>query len=380
MPAGMRREDRAVVALLGFLHGAVHANLLAIPVFLNLAWRVEFQADDVTLGLLAAIVYACFGLSSVPFGFLADRRPPSRLLVACTVGIAGSLGALALSPSLPILAASLAVLGIASGVYHPTALSAISRAVEEQGRGMGWHGMGGSLGIALGPAFVGAALTLGWSWRIAVGALVVLPVLGVALLAARPLPASATSPRTDAPLPLRTLATRPYARMLLVYLFAGFAYQGALTFLPRFVGAGPFALALGLGAVGQVLAGTLADRSRPDRLLFTLSLAAAALLVLLAMLGASIAFTLAALAFGFLLFSLESLQNTLVTRTVPPSMRGRAFGLTFLSVFGLGSIGAATAGLLIARGESSVLFVLLGASLAVSGSVAYGVGVSGRKA
>jgi MFS family permease len=180
--------------------------------------------------------------------------------------------------------------------------------------------------------------------------------------------------------------------MLLVYLFAGFAYQGALTFLPRFVGAGPFALALGLGAVGQVLAGTLADRSRPDRLLFSLSLAAAGLLGLFALLGPSTAFVspafglgflltpfvLAALAFGFLLFSLESLQNTLVTRTVPRSMRGLAFGLTFLSVFGLGSIGAATAGILIARGESGLLFVLLGASLAVSGTVAYGV--SARRA
>ena len=63
----MRQEDRAIVGLLGFLHGTVHSNLLAIPVFLNLAWRAEFQADDVTVGLLAATTYACYGLSSVPW-------------------------------------------------------------------------------------------------------------------------------------------------------------------------------------------------------------------------------------------------------------------------------------------------------------------------
>jgi len=369
----MRREDRAVVAQLGFLHGMVHANLLAIPVLL-LPWRSEFLADDVTLGLLAAIVYAFFGLSSVPFGFLADRRAPSRLLLACAGGIAASLASIALSPSLPFLAVSLAVLGLFSGIHHPTALAAISRSVEEKGRGMGWHGMGGSLGIALGPAFVGAALAIGWSWRTAVGLLVLLPVLGAVLLAARPLPASTMSPASDARMRIGSLATVPYARMLLVYLFAGFAYQGALTFLPRFIGAGPFALALGLGAVGQVLAGTLADRSRPDRILFSLSLAASGLLVLLALLGPSTAFVLAALGFGFLLFSLESLQNTLVTRTVPRSMRGLGFGLTFLSVFGLGSIGAGTAGVLMSQGESSLLFLLLGASLAVSGGVSLGVG------
>src|SRR5712691_5621626 len=164
MPARIRQEDRAVVGLLGFLHGTVHANLLAIPVFLNLAWRTEFHADDVTVGLLAATTYACFGFSSLPFGFLADRRPPGRLLLICSGGVAVSLASIALSPSLPWLALSLAALGLTSGIYHPTALSAISRSVEAQGRGMGFHGMGGSLGIALGPAFIGVALTAGWPW------------------------------------------------------------------------------------------------------------------------------------------------------------------------------------------------------------------------
>ena len=380
MPAKMRPEDRAVVALLGFLHGAVHANILAVPILLNFAWRSEFATDDVTVGLLAAIVFACFGLSSLPFGFLADRRRPTSLLLVCVGGIAASLAAIALSPSLPLLAVSLAALGLASGIYHPTALAAISQTVEEQGRGMGWHGMGGSLGIALGPAFVGATLAPGFHWgipvapwRITVGLLAVLPLLGSVMLALRPLPASATSPPSHTRPNPRTLFTIPYVRVLLVYLFAGFAYQGALTFLPKFIGAGPFALALGLGAVGQVVAGTLADRRRPDRILFVLSTAAAGLLVLLALLGVSTAFTLAALVFGFLLFSLEALQNTLVTRTVPRSLRGLAFGLAFLSVFGLGSVGPATAGWLVERGESSLLFLLLGASLAISGGVALGV-------
>jgi MFS family permease len=375
----MRREDRAVVAQLGFLHGVVHANILAIPVLL-VAWGTDFQADDVTLGLLAAIAYGFFGLSSVPFGFLADRRAPQTPLLLCAVGIAASLTSMALSPSLLPLGVSLAVLGLASGIYHPTALSAISRTVEEQGRGMGWHGMGGSLGIALGPLFVGVALTVGWSWRTTVGLLVLLPILAILLLATRPLPASARRAPSDPLPPLRSLVNVPYARMILVYLFAGFAYQGTLTFLPQFVGPVAFASALGLGAIGQVIAGTLADRRRPDRILFALSLGAAVLLLCLALLEASAAFTIAALGFGFLLFSLEALQNTLVTRTVPRAIRGSAFGLTFLSVFGLGSIGAAAAGWLMAREDSSLLFLMLSGSLAVSAGVALGVGTMGPRA
>src|SRR2546427_10345599 len=98
----MRREDRRVVAVLGFLHGVVHANILSIPIFL-LAWKLEFGADDVTLGLLAAAGFGFYGLGAVPFGFLADRGTPARLLLLCAGGIAVSMLGVAASPSIPLL-------------------------------------------------------------------------------------------------------------------------------------------------------------------------------------------------------------------------------------------------------------------------------------
>src|SRR2546426_7590661 len=159
----MRREDRRVVAVLGFLHGTVHANILSIPVFL-LTWQPEFHSDNLTLGLLAASAYIPYGLGAVPFGFLADGRAPNRLLLLCASGIAGSMAAVAASPSVPVLTASLGALGLFSSAYHPTGLSVISRTVTEQGRGMGWHGMGGSLGIAAGPPGVGGAPPVGAAW------------------------------------------------------------------------------------------------------------------------------------------------------------------------------------------------------------------------
>src|SRR2546428_1308 len=268
----MRREDRRVVAVLGFLHGVVHANILSIPIFL-LAWKLEFGADDVTLGLLAAAGFGFYGLGAVPFGFLADRRPAGGLLLLCAAGIATSMVGVGASPSIPVLALSLGALGLFSGIYHPTGLSIISGVVAEQGRGMGWHGMGGSLGIAAGPAFVGAMLAIGWAWR------------------------------APAPLPV----------------------------LPRLVALLPPVLPPG---------------------------------------GA---FTTAALLFGFLLFSLEPLQNILVTGEVPGPLRGLAFGFTFLSVFGIGSLGAALAGWLIANHASAILFLVLGGFLAASGTASLGV-------
>src|SRR5437764_6330128 len=138
----MRREDRRVVAVLGFLHGVVHSNILSIPVFL-LAWKAEFGADDVTLGLLAAAGYGFNGVAAVPFGFLADRRAPARLLLVCAAGIAISMAGVAASPSIPVLAVSLAAVGLFSRVYHPTARSIILLAVVEPGLAVRWHGMCG---------------------------------------------------------------------------------------------------------------------------------------------------------------------------------------------------------------------------------------------
>src|SRR2546422_3639287 len=101
----MRREDRRVVAVLGFLHGVVHANILSIPVFL-LAWKMEFGADDVTLGLLAAAGYGFYGLRAVPFRFLADPGTPARLPLLCAGGVAVSMLGVAAGPCVPLLTVS----------------------------------------------------------------------------------------------------------------------------------------------------------------------------------------------------------------------------------------------------------------------------------
>ncbi len=363
----MRPEERRGVGTLAFIHGLVHGAILAIPVLLALAWREEFRLDPAAAGGLAAVAYIGFGGASVPFGRLADRGGTRELLALSVVGIAVALAGIALSPGLPALAVSLAALGVAAGAYHPTALAFISRHVREQGRGMGWHGMGGSLGVALEPAIVGALLALGIPWRAAVAGMTIPPILAFSLLAIQR-PASVPRPPRTMGLrrDLRSVLTPAFLPVLVVYAFAGIAYWGSLTFLPGIVGTASYALLLALGAAGQVLSGHLAERPRPHRTLFRLTFAAAGVLTVLAT-GIPWLLAAGAWAFGFLLFSLEPLQNTLVTETVPPEVRGLAFGMTFLSVFGIGSVGAILAGALLARGDQDLLFLLLAGSLAVSG-------------
>jgi predicted MFS family arabinose efflux permease len=363
----MRPADWTTVAVTGYLHALSHATLLSIPVFLTV-WS-EFSVDPATLGLLAATAYACFGLSSLPFGYLADRRPSGPLLAVSAGGIAVSLVAVALSQDLVALAGSLGALGLAAGIYHPTGLSLISRRVRETGRGFGWHGMGGSLGIALGPAFVGVLLQAGWSWRLVAGLLTVPALVGLILLLASRVGRDGDPPSGTEPLPARALLTPGLVLILLVYMFAGIAYWGSLTFLPQTVGTAPYVGLLALGAVGQVIAGRLADRERSERLLLGMSLAAASILLAFGVASSNPPAVLAGL-YGFLLFSLEPLQNVLVTNEAPWGRRGLAFGMTFLAVFGLGSIGSALGGFLIQGGNTPALFAILAACLAASGACA----------
>ena len=372
----MDQVERRTVTVAGFLHGLVHSNILAIPVLLERAWRVEFSADDATLGLLAASAYAFFGVGSVPFGYLSDRRGAPGLLFVCVAGVAVSLAGIAIAPNLIGLSLGLGALGLFSGIYHPAGLSLISRNVREPGCGMGWHGLGGSMGIALGPAAVGTLLSLGAPWRFAVGALVAPAILGLALLAS-----SRISDRVLAPVQagfrdeVRSLLRRDFVLILMVYFFAGIAYWGSLTFLPRFVGIETYAFLLALGGVGQVAAGYVADRPRSARILLVLSLAGASLLAAFAVPSAR-TFIAVPWAYGLVLFSLEPLQNALVTSEVDRGSRGTAFGMAFLSVFGFGSLGAVLSGVLLGAGAVAVLFIVLGAALGMSGVCA---GLAGRR-
>jgi MFS family permease len=374
----VNRGERRVVGVTTYLHGLIHGNLLVIPLLLP-AWMAEFRVDALQASAAAAVAFALFGVGSVPFGDASDRRGAPVLLAFGLAALAAGLALASLAPTLPALALALALVGLGSSVHHPAALALISRAVRATGRGMGWHGMGGSLGIAVGPAVAASLLAVGVGWRSVLGLYVAPTLLGLLLLRVSPLRDPVTSPanRPRFRSRTRTLLTPAFSAVLVVYVFAGVAYWGALTILPQFlevrVGNGGvlYAALLVVGAAGQVAGGYLADRRRPEVTLALLSAGVAAALLLMPT-SADAFLVLLALAFGFVLFGLEPLQNVLVTGRAPAPVRGLAFGMTFLAVFGVGSVGAVLAGYFASQGEAYVpLFVLLGAAMATSGLAAW---------
>ncbi|MFQ5837543.1 MAG: MFS transporter [Thermoplasmata archaeon] len=378
----MDSRERTLVAYATVAHSLNHAYILLIPLFIRI-WIEEFQSDVYVMGLVASAAYAFFGGGSLPFGYLADRIGSRGLLMVYLGGAAASLLLISVSQGLLQLTLALSLLGLSSSIYHPSAIAMISREVREQGRGLGYHGMGGSLGIALGP-FIASLLLLSMGWRTALllfssPALLLLAVLairGPVELAPRRAPTLSEMSRS--------FANYGFLLVLLVYVFAGVAYWGALTFLPLYLdtlqlpslslgtrlmtpGAYLFSALLAVGAAGQVAGGHLADRSRVESTLAVSSVLVAILLILLA-LPPSLAIAVVAVAFGFLLFSLEPMQNVLVSTRTPGNVRGVAFGMVFLSVFGIGALGAALGGYVSETKGLSAIFPILSSFMVVSGA------------
>ncbi len=383
----MGEINRPLIAATAFTHGLVHAYILLIPVFVPV-WLVLFHVDPFVLGLVAALAYALYGLGSLPFGLLADRSPAVPLLILSLVGMGVSLLLASLAPALSIVALALASLGASASIYHPTGLALISRRFARQGQALGWHGVGGSLGVALGPLAASLLLLrLPPSYVIALlSSPVVLGILLLLIADPREAPPSANH---EAAAPLALLRDPSFLLILLVYMGAGAAYWGALTFLPVFLDSegtlgslevaglslAPskvlFPTLLAMGAGGQLLSGHLSDRSRPELSLTLLSWGEAATLAVLVVVRAW-ALVPVALALGFLLFALEPLQNILIVQRVPSSRRGLAYGLAFLSVFGIGGIiGAPLAGYLATAVGYPAIFPAMAPFMALSGLASF---------
>jgi predicted MFS family arabinose efflux permease len=259
------------------------------------------------------------------------------------------------------------------------------------GRAFGLSGLLGNLGLAASPiisAMVGAA----WGWRAAfwLGAVPGL-LLGPALWR-YPLPRPAASgapensPRLALPAAGRAL-TRPLLLLFALETLMGFIVQGFSTFFPAHLAAraeipgltaaqvtrgGMLAsLALLFGGGGHLLAGRLmgsGHRAAFFRAIMTLCMCclfAMALVTGPALVLVSIAMTLT-------YFALGTMSNTFIAAETPPHLASTAFGVTFTLAFCVGSLAAASMGLVAEQAGLAHVFAVLG--LVAAGSLAIVVG------
>lgn len=406
----MNETDRRTVLFTAAAHGLVHTYELSIPILLTV-WLVEFSTTAATLGLIVTIGYGLFGVGALPGGILVDRYGSKPLIIACLAGMAGSFLLLSVSISIATLAVAIALWGVTASVYHPAGLSLLSTSVERPGVAFGYHGIGGNLGIALGPLAV-ALLLLQFDWRFVTTALAVpaLVVIGFGMLvdvesrertvSETDQPETESKSNTKGRLTVsailqdsRTLLTVGFALVIVIVTMSGLYYRAFLTFLPDLLSdlldglvdiqlvdpespyAEEFDLAryfyvaiLVFGVFGQYLGGYLAERFAVEKSLAVVLVALATLaLLFVPASGSAGPFVVVSLLLGVVLFTIQPLQQAAVAKHSPPETRGLSFGYTFLAIFGVGALGAGLAGTILTLASVRELFLVLG-GIALTGA------------
>lgn len=347
------------------LHGHVHALMLLFPAVQALM-AAEYGKSPAQMGLVGTVSYLAFGLGALPAGLLSDRLGPHRLLEATLVGSFAAALLVSLASSFLLLGTGLFLLGLACSLYHPAGLGLMSRA-PRRGRALAVHGVGGNLGLALAPGLAGGvAALLGGSWR---APYVLAAAWSLVLLAgfrwldrghARGRPVRGGGAWTGG-------VGHPLALAVALVMMAalGLCYRGTLTFLPQILGGrlapslhGATTVAVGgwvttmallVGVAGQWIGGgVLFHRVRLEPLFGLLLLPCLGGLLLLAR---AEGWWMAAGAglFGFFFFAAQPVGNGLVAHFTSEAWRSTGYGVHFLMTFGVGSLGALTAGLALER-------------------------------
>jgi predicted MFS family arabinose efflux permease len=388
----MNAAERRLLTYAAFAHALTHIVELTYPALLT---RIEddFGVRAVILGTIASVFAWAFGGSAIPAGFLTDRLGSRRVLFYAFTGATVSLVLVGLSPNEWFLAVTLALLGFCIGLYHPAGLSLMAQGIRQRGLALGFHGVAGNVGQALAPALaVGLAIAV--DWRLAffvlagvsavmavVLSITTLPLRGEAevLVAGNESPklgggASASGGEATEP------STRPAAGLLMplllvyaAFVLSGIVYRGAITFLPQHMeelvnedlGGAFVTVALLMGAVGQVIGGTLSQRVRLERLAPVLALLAVPALVLTGVVSGALLVVIASI-FVCFYFANQPVFTGLIADYTPPGAIGRSYGVSFFAGFGLGGTGGVIAGAFVDRWDTGAAFLGLSVFMAVT--------------
>jgi predicted MFS family arabinose efflux permease len=374
----MNAEERRIIAYAAAAHGLVHVIELTYPALLS---RIEedFGLRAVVTGAIATIFGWAFGSSAIPAGFLADRLGSRQVIVYGFSGAAVLSVLAGLAPNEWYLAAALAGLGIFIGLYHPAGLSLMAQGVRQRGMALGLHGVAGNTGQALAPALaIGLAVLV--DWRLAFFAVGGLSAIMAVTMATTRLNLLHGSEIVEQPTPDPRDAGKPRNHLLLPllivyggFILGGTVYRGAITYLPKHLedfvnddfGGAFVTVALLMGAVGQLVGGSISQRWPLERIVPVIGLLTIPPLVLMGLVTGP-ALVVVASVFVFLYFANQPIFTGLIADYSPPGAVGRSYGISFFAGFGLGSLGGVIAGALVDRWDTQAAFLGLTGFLVAS--------------
>ena len=158
-------QDLLFLGVLTGGHLVVHwyTNLLSLTLpFI----KADLDLSDVQVGTIITAQMAVGSGLIIIIGLLADSFRNKGSIIVCSSIISYGLGffLIGVSSSYTWTLTGAALVGLGSALWHPTAMGALSiRFPNHRGMALSVHGVGASIGDALGPVIVGAViLTVDW--------------------------------------------------------------------------------------------------------------------------------------------------------------------------------------------------------------------------
>ena len=175
------RRDVKVVGVLSGGHFMSHYYTMMLPPLFPLLHE-DLGVSYTLLGLLLALKSIASGATQLPAGILVDKYGARKILVYGFTMILASYLFVSISESFWVIALFFMLAGTGNAVFHPADYSIMSGTVSDarMGRSFSAHTFAGHLGTALAPVvtlFLVAGL--GWSWRDAVLASVIVGLVMV---------------------------------------------------------------------------------------------------------------------------------------------------------------------------------------------------------
>ena len=352
-------------------HALTHIfTILHTPILRTIG--LDFELELESIAIYFTLLNACFGLGSIPAGWLSDRFGEKILLAAFYFGCALGSGLIGLAPDRLTLGAGCVILGLATSIYHPVGSALISKGIERRGFAMGINGIAGSVGTALGPLLASLIFDLsGWRWAY-LGIALPTIFIGLGFLAldlgpaARPRQRPRGTSSGKSPLRLDRKVVI-FALLLLAMTCGGFYYHLVTTTFPlhlRFPGqdgndAGGYATALVLtfGIIWQLIAGVLADRTDKLRIYVINYVLIVPSVWALGQLSGLPLLILASISSIFFFF-VQPIENALIADYTPANWRGLVYGLKFVLVFAVGGLGTWAAASILERASIPAVFTL----------------------
>ncbi len=378
-----RASDARVIGLVSAAHFVSHVYVLLLPplfAFIRSDYGLSYQE--------LALVLASFNLVSAalqtPMGFLVDRFGAGRLLIAGLLLGAAALTVAALIPSYWALVACFGVAGLANTVFHPSDYTILSHSIAQKriGQAFSIHTFSGLLGSAAAPPLVLISARL-WGWH---GALLVSAIIGVAvafvLLAQRRVLAVAPAPkqrqRVSAGDGWRLLMTPAILRNLGFFTLLALAGGGISNFsivalvalydTPLWAANTALSGFLLMAALGVLLGGVIADRTRHHTRVAALGFALSACVILvIGTVALPSAMLILLMGIGGLLSGIIQPSRDMIVRAVTPAGSfGKVFGFVTTGFNVGGVVGPLFFGWLMDRGEPRLIFLAVVAITLVS--------------